>query len=203
VIKEAVDDPRPLHVSPFMTPRFLEPKLLLLAVTAWLGLWSPCLAFAITQSTVILTGERKRETLRDLTGVEVVVEQIPADAERDGLSTSQLKKYVESQLGGAGIRVLTHEERRTQPGHAYLYVSINTVKTRSIYSYAIELSLNQTVRLTRHPTIATFAPTWSAQVAGTTTAEHLDTIREDVSDFVQAFINDYLAMNPREETVLR
>jgi hypothetical protein len=203
VIKGPLDYPWPLHVSPFMTSRFLEQKLWLLAVTAWLGFWSPYLAFATTQSTVILIGERKRETLRDLTGVEVVVEQIPADAERDGLSTSQLKKHVESQLGGAGIRVLTHEERRTQPGHAYLYVSVNTVKTRSIYSYAIEISLNQTVRLTRHPTIATFAPTWSAQVAGTTTAEHLDIIREDVSDFVQAFINDYLAMNPREETVLR
>lgn len=174
-----------------------------LALAIWIGLWNPFPAFSATQSTVILTGERKRETLRDLTGVEVVVEQIPADAERDGLSTAQLKNYVESQLDGAGIRVLTHEERRTQPGHAYLYVSINTVKTKSIYSYAIEISLNQTVRLTRHPTIATFAPTWSAQVAGTTTAEHLETIREDVSDFVQAFIQDYLTMNPREETVLR
>ena len=173
-----------------------------LAIAAWLGLWSPFLAFGATQSAV-LTGERKRETLRDLTGVEVVVEQIPVDAERDGLSTNKLKSYVESQLDGAGIRVLSHEERRTQPGHAYLYVSINTVKTKSIYSYAIEISLNQTVRLTRHPTIATFAPTWSAQVTGTTTPEHLNTIQEDVSDFVQAFINDYLAMNPREETVLR
>lgn len=172
-------------------------------LAAWLGCWSPLLAFSATQSTVVLTGERKRETLRDLTGVEVVVEQIPADAERDGLSTNELKSYVESQLDGAGIRVLTHEERRTQPGHAYLYVSINTVKTKSIYSYAIEISLNQTVRLTRHPTIATFAPTWSAQIAGTTTAEHLDTIREDVSNFVQAFIHDYHSMNPREESTVR
>jgi hypothetical protein len=169
----------------------------------WMSVWSPVFVYGSTQSTVILTGERKRETLRDLTGVEVVVEQLPADAERDGLSTNQLKTYVESQLDDAGIRVLTHEERRTQPGHAYLYVSVNTVKTKSIYSYAIEISLNQTVRLTRHPTIATFAPTWSAQVAGTTTAEHLETIREDISDFVQAFINDYLAMNPREDAALR
>lgn len=172
-------------------------------LAAWIGLGPHLLALGSMQSTVILTGERKRETLRDLTGVEVVFEQIQADAERDGLITNQLKSYVEEQLGGAGIRVLTHEERRTQPGHAYLYVSINTVKTKSIYSYAIEISLNQTVRLTRHPTIATFAPTWSAQVAGTTTSEHLDIIREDVSDFVQAFIHDYLAMNPQEETALR
>jgi hypothetical protein len=176
-----------------------------LIVAAWFVIHAPAIVAALpqTDSSAILSGERKRETLRDLTGVEVVVEQVRSDAEQDGLSASQLKRQVESQLDQAGIRVLSPQERLTQPGHAYLYVSINTVKTASIYSYAIEISLNQTVRLTRHPTIATFAPTWTAQVAGTTTVSQLHTIRESVIHYVDAFIHDYLAMNPREETALR
>ena len=170
-----------------------------------LTVFSPLLFAALphADSSAILSGERKRETLRELTGVEVVVEQVRPDAEQDGLSTGQLKTQVEAQLSQAGIRVLSSQERLTQPGHAYLYVSVNTVKIASNYSYAIEISLNQTVRLTRHPTIATFAPTWTAQVAGTTPASQLHIIRENVIHYVQTFIHDYQAMNPREDAALR
>jgi hypothetical protein len=169
-------------------------------VTGCFAVSGPSLLFALAPSDSygILSGDRKRETLRDLTGVEVVVEQVRPEAEQDGLSANQMKSQVETLLNEAGIRVLTPQERLTQPGHAYLYISVNTVKAASMYSYAIEISLNQTVRLTRHPTIATFAPTWVAQVAGTTPASQLHTIRENVNHYVKTFIHDYLAMNPRD-----
>lgn len=152
-------------------------------------------------SDEVLTGDRKRETMRDLTGVEVVIEPVRPDAEQDGLSTSKLRSDVEAQLHEAGIRILSTEERRTEPGHPYLYVSITTVKTGSLYAYAIDISLNQTVTLTRHPSIQTFAPTWSVQASGLISASHLATIFEQVRGYVSKFIRDYSSINPEERAL--
>jgi hypothetical protein len=182
----------------FMTSgRIVLPALLVAAALAW-----ACPVPAHVNADGVLSGDRKRETLRDLTGVQVIVEPLAGDAERDGLTAETLQRTIESQLAAAGIRVLSEEERRSQPGFPFLYIGVTTVKAAAVYSYAIDISLNQTVNLTRHPTIATFAPTWTAQATGVVSDSHLSEVTDHVRIFIARFIKDYWEMNGPEEARL-
>jgi hypothetical protein len=60
--------------------------------------------------------EGERATLRGLDGVQVVVEDLQPDVERNGLTRQQLQTDVELRLRKAGIRVLTEQELDRAPG---------------------------------------------------------------------------------------
>ena len=147
----------------------------------------------------ILFGEAKRDTLRDLMGIEVVVESF----EHNGLSSGDLQAAVEAQLESAGIRILTAEERLNQPGNPYLYVRLSLLRAESVYSFTLEISVNQTVSLTRHPTITTFAPTWSVYAVGAMSPLDSAVLHATVKDYVQRFIDAYRAANRAESALLR
>jgi hypothetical protein len=144
-----------------------------------------------------LPGERA--TLAGLTGVEVVVETMKPDAEREGLAGSTIQTDVELKLRQAGIRVLTSSDGFLAPGNPYLYLNVNTSRTRTgIYAYCIELQVKQGVKLTRNPAIISSSPTWQARgYVGTVGASNLHTVRDDVRDMVDQFVNAYLAANPK------
>src|SRR2546425_3316356 len=88
------------------------------------------------RQTVEKAEEGARETLRGLKGVGVVVERVSPDAERDGLTQSQLQTDVELRLRKAGIPALTQEECRATPGHPFLYVNVNTHRDGFKYAFA-------------------------------------------------------------------
>ena len=60
--------------------------------------------------------EMDRKSLRGLKGIAVVVEALQPEAERDGLTKSQIKTDIELKLRQAGIHVLTTEESFKTPG---------------------------------------------------------------------------------------
>lgn len=154
---------------------------------------------AQTGANGILFGEGKRDTLRDLTGVEVVVESLDVD----GLSNSLLKSDIEAQLDQAGIRVLRDKERLNQPGYPYLYVRVSLLNAEPVYTYSLEISLNQTVTLTRYPSISTFAPTWWVYAVGVMSPLDVSMLRTTVHDYLGRFVQAYQAVNPQENAILR
>lgn len=164
-----------------------------------------CGSITVTASTAsaqmgangILYGEGKRDTLRDLTGVEVVVE--PLDV--DGLSGSLLKTDLETQLEQAGIRVLREKERLNQPGYPYLYVRLALLHADSFHTYSLEISLNQTVTLTRYPSISVFAPTWWVHAVGAMAPLDVSMLRTTVHDYLGKFIQAYQAVNLQENSI--
>jgi hypothetical protein len=146
----------------------------------------------------ILYGEGKRDTLRDLTGVEVVVESLDVE----GLSSARLKAEIESQLDHAGIRVLRDKERLNQPGYPYLYVRLSLLHTNLVHTYLLEISLNQTVTLSRYPSISTFAPTWWVHAVGVMSPLDVPLLKTTVQDYLGKFIQAYQAVNPQENAIL-
>ena len=167
--------------------------------TLWVCLW---LCGSITASAQmgangILYGEGKRDTLRDLTGVEVVVESLDID----GLSGGFLKTDLEAQLEQAGIRVLRDKERLNQPGYPYLYIQLSLLHTDAFHTYSLEISLNQTVTLTRYPSISVFAPTWHVHAVGAMTALDVSMLKTTVHDYLGKFIQAYQAVNPQESAI--
>jgi hypothetical protein len=151
----------------------------------------PTVGFAFTAD--------KRDTLRGLREVSVLIEYLPDDVEREGLSREHLKRDIEVRLQQAGLRVLTISEIAKSPGAPYLYVAVYPITGHSVNlnAYAIGLTLKQLVQLSRNPTTEFFATTWEGPAPPSLlSAPRVPDIRTRISDAVGRFIIDYQAVNP-------
>lgn len=190
---------------PYRSPTFLTDGLVCccryLTVIAVLtgGLDGLPVAGGQAPPEVLLVGEGKRETLRDLAGVEVVVESL----REEDLPGHDLHAEVEAQLEEAGIRVLREDERLHQPGFPYLYVRVAVLHTAPASSYLLEVSVNQTVTLTRQPSVAMFVPTWSVEAIGLMNPFNPTRLRETIREYVEKFIQAYRAANAPERAAVR
>ena len=95
----------------------------------------------------------KRDTLRGLTELSVLIEYLPDEIEREGVNREQLKHEIELRLRDAGLRVLTTAETAKAPGAPYLYLIVYAVTSPSVslHGYGVALLLKQLVQLSRHP----------------------------------------------------
>jgi hypothetical protein len=140
--------------------------------------------------------ELDRRSLRGLQGVKVVVEEMQPMAARYGLTRNQVQTDVELRLRRAGIRVLTLDESDSTPGSPSLYVNIHTVfgdgPAMGLVGYSLDVELTQAVRLDRDPDIwLPGAVTWSENQRGLGGRTQLHTLRENLGDLVNRFINAY------------
>jgi hypothetical protein len=142
--------------------------------------------------------EAFRATLAGLAGINVQVEPLNADAERDGLLRSDLQADTEAQLRAAGLRVLSHSEVfYEEPATPFLHLDVMAALLDDRYVYSIRAELWQSVRLARDPRIRTLGVTWTPrQVVGIVTATRLAEVRAAVRSVVAEFIEDYRMANP-------
>jgi hypothetical protein len=140
-----------------------------------------------------------RRSLRHLPGIQVVVEPLDAEAERDGLSRVRLQADVKHWLRMAGIHVLTTAEQIKQPGCPALHVQVMTTKDvqKGLYAVALTVELQQNMLLAHDSSIRMMAATWRAEGMGFVVAKRLCAIRADIQVYVDDFIEDYLTMNPQ------
>ena len=136
--------------------------------------------------------EAFRATLRGLSGVNVQVEPVNADAEGDGLLRTDLQTDVESALREAGFEVVTQSRLfAAVQGTPVLHLDVMTAGFRERYVYSIRLELWQAVRLVRDPSAQALAVTWCApQLLGVVTRESLFTLRQTVRSTVDEFVRD-------------
>lgn len=175
-------------------------KLLVMARVTLLVLITALVSPALADS------EFERATLKGLTGVNVLVEKLHADVEREGLAQSTLRTDVELKLRQAGIRVLTEKEMLATPtrGAPYLYLTVGATKgtgtLAGVYSLYIRLELRQSVILERNPSITSVGvTTWDSTAhLGIVPVHSLSAVRGIVRDAVDEFINAYLAANPKQ-----
>ena len=139
------------------------------------------------------------DTLRGLTGVHVVVEELRPEAVKDGLSKEAIEERVVQRLWDAGVRVLMEDQWTIAAGAPYLYLNVNAVKSRDLYVYAVDLQLNQTVILERAPSVAVAATTWGTGCrVGAVAAESVPILAQVAAQSVDRFIQDYRAANAAE-----
>ncbi len=140
-----------------------------------------------------------RESLRGLTGVGVVIEEISSDAQADGLSVEEIRTAVELILRSSRIRILTRSERFKTPSSPYLYVRVSALKSKVHYSLCVQVALRQDVSLVHRPQhIIIGVQTWGVSSFGHTGRSKLSEENSLlVEPLVKEFANDFLAANPR------
>jgi len=139
------------------------------------------------------------DSLKGLPGVEIVVEDLREDAERNGLTKTGIQTDVERKLQLAGVRVLTAEESNQTPSAPALHVSVNTTQPDDggLYAYGIQLELMQLMRSLVPPEAMVTGVTWDAGAVGSISATNLRDVLNSVRDLVDEFINDWLTANPK------
>jgi hypothetical protein len=157
------------------------------------------LAVLSLTSVLAAADERDRDSLRDLDGVRVVVEDLSAAVEAKGLSKDLLRKAVESKLEQAGIRVMNAGEFPV--GDPFLDVRVTTTKESSrLIGCNVEVKFVQIVFLRRNPSV-TFnrAETWKAtgHMGIVPPARLAESIRQELSEQVDQFIAAYRSVNPK------
>ena len=161
--------------------------LILVGLTFW-----PTAGFSFTAD--------KRDTLRGLSEISVLVEYLPDDVEREGLNREHLTRDIEVRLRQAGLHVLTISEVANSPGAPYLYVAVYPVTSPSVNftGYAVALTLKQLVQLSRNPTTELFATTWEGPMHfGSLNDAKVPGIRSKIFDAVGRFIVDYRDVNSK------
>ena len=153
-----------------------------------------CLALSAAQAVTL----EQRESLRKLQGVEVVIEDINAEASADGLSKDAISTAVELILQSSGIRVLDEPERTKTSSGPFIYINVNAHRDSSTYSLCVGVELRQLVSLVTRPEQGMFVATWSSHALATVGADRLrEVIPGLIEPKVKAFANDFLAVNPR------
>jgi hypothetical protein len=145
-------------------------------------------------------GKVARKSLIGLRGVSVLVEDLPTEAQRVGLTTGAIQTDAELRLRLAGIAVLSDDvaDKTCAP---VLYLDAMVYHTdQPLWGYSTTVALLQCVQLVRDPAImVTNATTWEImRVGGAARPPNVtDRVRTELKDQVDSFINAYLAMNPK------
>ena len=87
---------------------------------------------------------QERESLRNLDGVKVVVEELAPEARAARLSRDELQRAVEARLRDAGIRVLSMGH--FPPGDPFLRVSVALATLKGVVAYHVLVDFVQELR---------------------------------------------------------
>jgi hypothetical protein len=124
-------------------------------------------------------------TLKGISEVQVAVGDLSDSAQALGLEEETIQTAIELQLRRAGMRV------SSTPVGAFVYISVTVVGRAS----AIRVELNQSARLLLSGEVWTVT-TWSKDyLEENSTAE---SVRSHFKDIVDAFLNDWLSVNPKK-----
>ena len=124
--------------------------------------------------------------------VWVVVEGLPDDAKKLGLSEETIQTDVELKLRLAGMRVVTEQEGLKLTGGPHLYVNVNVVGLAA----RIDVELLQNASLERTGQWAAAVSTWDVGFLSSNPSGEY--IRDRTKDLVDQFLNAWLSVNPKK-----
>jgi hypothetical protein len=149
-----------------------------------------------------LAAEDPWASLRGLKGVGVIVEELTPDAMRGGLMEENLRMDVEWRLRKAGIAVLSGANLHREPGVPYLSITVGALQgkglLRTLFVYLAKVELKQVATLVRDDSLNVSAVTYvQSGVSMTGSSMFRKAVHARVTSYVDRFISDYLAVNPK------
>jgi hypothetical protein len=133
-----------------------------------------------------------RATLRGLKAVNVVVDPLHPELEREGLSIGALQEQIESRLNKAGIKI-----DRDAPEFLALRVVAARGK-KGPYTLSVVAGVYQPVLLVRNREVRTATQTWETWTLWITQPKVLlKSSLTAVAQLTNRFIDAYLSVNPQ------
>ena len=116
-----------------------------------LGWFIGVLLCVVTTGNAQSNNALSRKSLEGVSAFGVVVEEVSADLESNGLTRSLIASDVETRLRRQGLRVLDEEGLTREPGGPYLHVIVTGRKTAvpEIVAFVISVQFEQAVLPTR------------------------------------------------------
>ncbi|MCK5455638.1 MAG: hypothetical protein KAI45_00840 [Melioribacteraceae bacterium] len=114
------------------------------------------------------------------------------------ISETEVQKFVQKALKGAGIKAIDFSDARTLKGAPNLEVSIKVdEKGKSgMYAYSVILRFIQDAKLVRNNVLNYGAITWERDDVGFTSKEDLDfELKISINSLIDEFIVDYKKVN--------
>jgi hypothetical protein len=138
-----------------------------------------------------------RDTLRALPGVEVVVDDVPPELVRRGLSSAAIRATVTARLHASGVSVYGSQTENPSPAKAYLYVHLNGLElpAQDAVAIALQVQLRQTVRSVVRETQIVNAMTWDAHNVVVVPLTRLDALQAELHSHVDLFIRDWVSVH--------
>ena len=142
-----------------------------------------------------------KDTLVDVTGVAVIVDDLSASAREDGLKEEDIKALVERKLDQANIMLLEDRKWFSVFGGSYLLIKVIASKSvdKDHYAVFLDVELYQTVVLFGKKlgqNITTTAATWSVGKLLSCRTDGLKIcVDKNLSELTDMFVEDYLTVN--------
>ena len=138
-----------------------------------------------------------KDTLRGLPGIEVEVEPLEADLERDGLMQTAIRSDIEQRLRAGGIAVYTSQNENPSEAKPYLYVDVDGVRLggQNLYAIALQVQVRQTLRSPVTASSIVDAMTWDARTVLVVPGNGLASVRSTIGEYVDQFIQDWRAVH--------
>lgn len=155
----------------------------------------------IPASLLALDTKYSRQSLKGLTGINVVVDKVDPAVVKLGVDTAKIQTDVESKLKTAGIKVLSDAERIKTAGAPYLAVNINASPAKDgLVAFAISVSLLQGCVTARDASIKLpVCDTWSRTKVGHANTKVGSFLQELVDAEVDSFLKAFAEVNPKSK----
>ncbi len=144
-----------------------------------------------------------KDTLRALPGVEVIVEGVPAELQRSGLTQISIKADVTRALEAGGVRVYASQAANPSPAKAYLDLRLTALGgaqprnggAPADYAVAVQLHVRQTLASVVTESKVVNAATWDAGTLVSLAASDLLRLRDEIQALVNEFVEDWKAVH--------
>ena len=138
-----------------------------------------------------------RDTLRELPGVEVIVESLQPELEREGVSGSDIRDAMTRQLLAGGIPVYESQRENPSLAKAYLYLHLNALELpdQQGYAVAVLVQVRQTLQSVVTVSQIVDAMTWDAHNVLHVPPGNFDGLYAEIERYVTLFISDWVAVH--------
>ena len=142
--------------------------------------------------------EIDRASLKGLTGVFVLVEDLNPPEEQAGLKTADIQADALQKLQAAGIPLLSKDQDIQTPGMPTLYISVSIASSSitDLWPFSIDVNFEQQATLKRNPdTFVPTAITWHVGSLGAVDKSNIRSVRDRVNEQIAKFVNAYNKVN--------
>ena len=164
-------------------------------IAGWVLLVLLCGVVDARAQQFIQTG---RDTLRGLPGVEVLVEPIDPQLERQGLMASAVHANVERYLAARSITVYPNQVGNASEAKPYLYIHVSglSLPLQQGYALAVDVQVRQTLRSLVTGSAIVNAMSWDQQmVMIVPPGGGMQRVHAQVQTLVDQFVQDWRAVH--------